>query len=65
MSIIEENMKKLWHSPSSIPPSSAEVHLANIPWCANDESILDFVLVILYKFVTCKHNNYCFLNYNI
>jgi CRP-like cAMP-binding protein len=40
---LEEKMKRLWHSPSTIPSFSPEILLENLPWVIGNDEILAFV----------------------
>ncbi|CAG7640037.1 unnamed protein product [Allacma fusca] len=40
---LEEKMKRLWHSPSTIPSFSPQILLENLPWVIGNDDILAYV----------------------
>ena len=42
---IEEKMKRLWHSPATIPAFAPETLLENLAWVFGNEDILEYVKV--------------------
>ena len=42
---LEEKMKRLWHSPPTIPSFAPETLLENLSWVYGNDQILDFVKV--------------------
>ncbi len=41
--MIEHNMKRLWSSPSSVPPSAPHILLGNLIWVLGNKDILTYL----------------------